>query len=88
MATTTEFKKGRVEKLPLIRPGRPNQRTSYRQRFFAELDRLHVNDYLEIDAEDRDKATAYCYQKNAIDQDRRFVTSITESGKTRIFREN
>ncbi len=80
-------KKGRVDQMPNLRPGRPKQCGSYRQRFFAELDKLGVLEYLEADSKNRDKAIAYCYQKNATAGGKRFVVNTMKGGMVRIFRE-
>ena len=37
-----------MERLPAVKPGRPKQTGSYRQRFFAALDALDVLEYLEV----------------------------------------
>jgi hypothetical protein len=89
METERTFnRKGRAERIPVLKPGRPAQRSSYRQRFFAELDTLEVMEYLEVGPENRDKAIAYCYQMNAAVQGKRFAASTMEGGMVRIFREN
>ncbi len=81
-------KKGRVEQMPDLHPGRPKQSGSYRQRFFAELDRLAVLEYLEVGPENRDKAIAYSYQMNATAKGKRFAVNTMEGGVVRVFREN
>ncbi len=81
-------KKGRVEQTSAVKPGRPNHSDSYRQRFFVALDGLLVKDYLEVDSANRDKATVYCYQKNAITPGKHFAVSSLVAGAVRIIREN
>ena len=81
-------KKGRVEQTSAVKPGRPKQSDSYRQRFFVALDGLLVMEYLEVDAQNRDKAIAYSYQKNAVTPGKRFVVSSLVAGAVRIIREN
>ena len=80
-------KKGRVDQMPDLKPGRPKQRSSYRQRFFAELNKLEVMEYLEVGPENRDKAIAYCYQMNTGTEVKRFAVNTMEEGMVRIFRE-
>ena len=80
--------KGKVEEITAVKQGRPKCKDSYRQRFFTALDGLDVMEYLEVDSANRDKATAYCYQKNAVTPDKRFAVSSMVAGAVRIIREN
>jgi len=80
-------KKGSVSQAPVVKPGRPKQKGSYRQRFFAALDDLDVLEYLEVEADYRDKAQAYCYQKNIASPGKHFIVNSLKAGAVRIIRE-